>query len=678
MADESPNNSAGVPIYDVSTKSPTLGTIAPEEVTKAVLSGGFSLPKGKPVPVMSPDGTPGTISPEEAPQAFQNGYRYQTADDALQAKYGSTGQQIATGAEGALESGTLGLSTAVEKEFGVPPEDIRGRRAANPISHAVGQGVGLIGSAFIPGVGEAKAAQLAEEGLAAAKVINPFSAASVMTGIADRAATKMGLGGAEGLGKQIAASAVKGGIETAIFQGGDEISKMLSEDPNQSLGSAAVDIGLAGLLGGGMSGTIGSVSPLWKATSGKKLGEFISDFNGRIREHIAEGAPKPEVGGIDPFTRQPYAGPTAAEKPNWVPPEKAEGRSPWDVMKESVSGAPKAPETKPLSKDKLTPGQKAADLFIKKGLTKVLGESLGTSIGAAAGSLAGHPAIGALIGERALTPFFESVLPSIIKPMLENAASSEGLKAAVDYGVAVVRGQTIINRAAKAVFTPGQDVLASNLLPQEKDRDRLNKVIDDSQVDPASFIGMGGALGTYMADHASTLGKTAVAASDFLKSQRPVTEKKSPLDSEPVVSAFAKAEYKNALDMAQQPLLVLEKIKSGTLNQKDVLSLRTIYPGLYQNLTQKLTNELINHTAAGGTVPYATRMSLSLFLGQPLDSSMTPESLLSIQAQFQMPQKGSEANEAARAKHSTASLSKGPKQYLTAAQAAQARRAQVD
>jgi hypothetical protein len=42
-------------------------------------------------------------------------------------------------------------------------------------------------------------------------------------------------------------------------------------------------------------------------------------------------------------------------------------------------------------------------------------------------------------------------------------------------------------------------------------------------------------------------------------------------------------------------------------------------------MVQKLTNEMIGVTEKEMSIPYKTKMSLSLFMGQPLDSTMTPQ-----------------------------------------------------
>jgi hypothetical protein len=85
-------------------------------------------------------------------------------------------------------------------------------------------------------------------------------------------------------------------------------------------------------------------------------------------------------------------------------------------------------------------------------------------------------------------------------------------------------------------------------------------------------------------------------------------------------------------------------------------------------MVQKLTNEMIGVTEKEMSIPYKTKMSLSLFMGQPLDSTMTPQF---IQA-TQMPAKPLPSEQSStptqNAKHSMTALNKLPGMYQTPSQ----------
>lgn len=217
----------------------------------------------QPVNVVNPEGKLVSIPHSQLQEAMNAGYQ-QATDEHIQAhirgeKYGTLPQQLITAAEGAGEAASFGLSTGLETAAGVKPEDIRARREENPGSHMVGQGAGLLASS-LTGVGEAAA--LEKAGVATAKLV--------------------GLGAAEGAAAKIGSGAVKSAVENAMFQGGDEVSKMIAQNPDQTVGTAAADIGLAGLLGGGIGGSFASISPLWKATAGPKVASALKAISEKM------------------------------------------------------------------------------------------------------------------------------------------------------------------------------------------------------------------------------------------------------------------------------------------------------------------------------------------------------------------------------------------------------------
>lgn len=833
--------SAKAQLYDISGKEPILGNIAHDEVTDAVASGRYSFPKGSPINVISPDGTHGTIDPHEAPEAFQNGYKYATPKDIEHAKYAE--QPIAAGLEG-LAQGVAGpLATLAETKLGIAgPKDIRGRAEANPWSHGIGETAGFVGS-LATGVGEGALVEQAGKALS------------------------KGIEGA-GLLSDAARGATKMGAEMALLQSGDEVSKMITQDPEQSMSTAITDIGLASALGGLMGGAAsGIVSPLWKATVGDKAGQLVADLQGRMKYHIEnpdlQSSIQSELGDHYSFIKgmaDDVYGPTGLKaqeiqklvpdmspkitdqvqglsdelgsslkkmtsKPNSYP-ERLTSKLQEDLnayqdrvsnpsatshdvfeatqdLKQTLQGYAKYDkfvkpvdeaydfvrdaknmafklrnalednkvwgqaaerqqsinkaftQFKPALEDfeskftseianpeggykrvidpgkvatlinqtdkpagqlkrtmldnflkasdkykdviakthsnlgletplnptsmhatqgimgKLTPGASIADYFVNKGMKEAGANALGSGIGGAIGHITGIPGaglIGTLLGQNTLGPVFKSVLPALIKPLMEAKVNPEAFKAAVDYGMSVVKGQELISKATQNVFKIGKQALPDSAIPTEKERMKLDKLLKVAQSDPKALLdGPGAPQSHYLPTHGTTLGQTAQTAVNYLNAQRPVADRAAPLDPKPVVNSTAKAAFNRTLDIAQQPLMVLDHIKKGTLLPSDVMTVKTLYPQLYTKISQQLTNSMINHMSKEGMVPYKTRMGLSLFTGQPLDSTMKPDSIVSAQpkpTEQNQPQPG----QATQAKHSTSSLNKIAPSYMTKSQ----------
>lgn len=83
--------------------------------------------------------------------------------------------------------------------------------------------------------------------------------------------------------------------------------------------------------------------------------------------------------------------------------------------------------------------------------------------------------------------------------------------------------------------------------------------------------------------------------------------------------------------MVEQPLTVLNKVKDGTVNSQDMKTLNAVYPNLYTKLKDKLSQALVERADKDKLIPYKTKLGMSLFMGQPLDSTMTPQAIQAVQ-----------------------------------------------
>lgn len=284
----------------------------------------------------------------------------------------------------------------------------------------------------------------------------------------------------------------------------------------------------------------------------------------------------------------------------------------------------------------VTPGARIADTLIKKGLANVAGQGLGAIVGGGVGHMVGAGGIGALVGEHALGPFFSSILPAITKPLLKSEASGEGLKAATEYGLSAIKAAQITRRATGAIFKSGAEVLPSRMVADEKGRNKLDEKIQAFQQNPNEMLNVGGKTGHYLPAHGQEIGAVSARAVNYLNSIRPSTKQPSPLDK-PIKPTPEQSEaYHRQLDIAEQPLRVLQRIKDGSLVPQDLVTLKTIYPALYQNLTSQIMVHMNDHLTDEEPIPYHTKMALSMFFGSPLDSTMTPSALQS--TQFMAPQ----------------------------------------
>lgn len=601
-------------------------------------------------------------------------------DQALQEKFGGPGQQGLALVEGVVKgvagpiaalsskvmrnaAKSIGVSEENLNKIAPSPEGMLGREEANPITSTIG----TIGGLLTPG-GQGSLLVKAGEG--------------VLKGAEKAVPSLVG----EGILKGMSRGAIKVAAENALYQAGDETSKMILNDPNQTIGTAITNIGLAGALGAVAGGALGSVNPLWKAASETQAGELVSDFKTRMQEHlgIAEqdipySGPKSSdtvpnkvpKAGIDPFTKETISVTPTLDpniRSNIDPFTKKSIEQP-EIVKQTPI------ETKPLAD---TNGGKLADKFVKHA-DEYLNKGLGATIGGAIGHISGIPgggAIGALLGERMLSPFLKSILPAIGKSILEKAPSGEGLKAAIDYSNNIIKGEKLTNAAIRNTFSKSP-VLPDSKQPTVDMRKKLDAALQVYQQNPEKIASIGGAVGHYMPQHAQALGMIASNAVNFLNSIRPQAVQRAPLDPPLKPSIAVQAQYDRALDIAQQPLIVLKSIKDGTLTSNDVMALHTLYPDLYKGLRSKVMNQVVESTSKGETIPYNTRLGLSMFLQQPLDSTMKPLSIAMAQPMEKQPLSNSNDPNATKksgkvSQAASSNLIKGSKSAQTASQSSEA------
>lgn len=193
----------------------------------------------------------------------------QAAQGQAEEKYGGPGQETLTAVE-AASRGLVGRSATAALErgatsIGVPgltPAEQAGREVANPLISG-GVEAGTFGASMLSGVGEA--ALLGKVGKGAAALGKMAEIGGPAAGIVER----------------LAAKGIAPGAEFAALAADNEVARAINQDPSQSLGTAALNIGLAGVIGGAGGAVLGSIAPLWK-TALNKMGveKLATDFMG--------------------------------------------------------------------------------------------------------------------------------------------------------------------------------------------------------------------------------------------------------------------------------------------------------------------------------------------------------------------------------------------------------------
>lgn len=554
-----------------------------------------------------------------------------------EAKYGTTGQQALTAIEG-LGQGYAGpIATGAEmglNAVGVPgfkPEDIAGRAETNPVIHGVSEAAGL-GAGLVTGGGELG---LISKGLNIIPKGGSFY-------------TKLG------------SAALKGAIEMGAVQGGDEISKaMLGQgDPNDPVGAAISHIGAAMLIGGGTGGVFGVTGQL----GAKALEVAESNKLGTKAVNI--------VKGIGLASEMQEAG---------VPPEAAE-----NYVRQAGTFED------PIEYNDVKQG---INLY-QKGMEKVKHAAVKATSDYAGFHTLGIP--GLVIADSIVAPAIEKILnkpiaktTKYIYPAVLRAISdgqTQGLAHTIDYATKVSKGAAKMNSAVEHLFSiGGQQIVNTNAIQQ---RERLKELVEDNELgDQISSAGQpqgyadGGEVSedpnttftSTFPEQAQLLSAAKSRIVSYLGSQRPTPPiSQLPFDSyteDPIKAAH----YDRALDIANNPLGLLAKIKTGEVVPEEIQHMTQLYPEIYSQLTQKIEEKLYDSKIDEQNIPFKTLQGISMFLGKPLKSSFTPAYIQAAQSVYFTSAPPQQPAGTGKVKKKQA-LNKGPAMYKTTTQEAEADR----
>lgn len=283
---------------------------------------------------------------------------------------------------------------------------------------------------------------------------------------------------------------------------------------------------------------------------------------------------------------------------------------------------------------KLTPGMRAADFIYQEAINSAAttgGGYVGYKVGKTT-QIPGMEWLGALFGSQALEPVLKKVLPVLIKPMSGVGATAGSVRAASQLIGAVANGQNLSKLAADALFLKDKEVPVKYV--NTKQLESIDKKAREVQADPSSLLELNSDLGQVLPEQSFSLASASIQALNYLNSKRPVFKQTNVLDPEIPPNKEQMASYYRTLEIAQNPLVIMRRIKDDTLRSSDVVDLQNMYPDLYNDMTTKIMGAMINYTSKGQRVPYKLKKQLSLFAGQPLGTDLTPQAIQAAQSTY--------------------------------------------
>jgi hypothetical protein len=212
----------------------------------------------------------------------------------------------------------------------------------------------------------------------------------------------------------------------------------------------------------------------------------------------------------------------------------------------------------------------------------------------------------------------------------DKTANPAAFKMMTDYFREIIKGDNLANKTIESLIR-GAPIQAPKLIPSEEDKKKLDKKVKDLHGNIQQIINTSGEIEHYAPEHASAMVQTASSVISYLNGIRPQTIRLNPFDKDIEPSKQDQQNYDIALTIAQQPLTILKDIKDGTLTTQKLGHLQAMYPAAYDQLKSKLVKKLFDVHHEQLEIPYKTKMGLSLFLGQPLDTTMVPQSIMALQ-----------------------------------------------
>lgn len=160
---------------------------------------------------------------------------------------------------------------------------------------------------------------------------------------------------------------------------------------------------------------------------------------------------------------------------------------------------------------------------------------------------------------------------------------------------------------------------------------------------------------------------TANRATQFLASKLPAQEPSSPMTPPYKPSPAELYKFNRYTQIVDNPLVALDQVKHGTLTRETLETLDAVYPKLFAEMKMQVMDKI---TKKLDSVPYRTKLMLSMFTGQDLSNSLKSQNIASAQMPNPAPPQQNEVKSTSKA------LSKitQSNQLLTASQASNQRK----
>lgn len=203
-----------------------------------------------------------------------------------------------------------------------------------------------------------------------------------------------------------------------------------------------------------------------------------------------------------------------------------------------------------------------------------------------------------------------------------------------------------IGKGAESIFTPALKAIGKSkgaILPNlsSDNHEDTAKSLAQLSNDPGLMINRlnaaTGDLHGIAPDTTASLQQAMIRASQFLQSKMPGQGQDNPFEDKPTPSQTEIAKFNSYLSIVNKPSSVFDLMRNKTLGPEAIETLSTVYPKLYDHMKQAMLQEMTKKLQAKETIPYDVKQQISFFMGQPVSSSMNPQSILANQMALSPP-----------------------------------------
>lgn len=559
------------------------------------------------IDVISPSGELGTVDASELRRAVgEEGYRVATSKDISEFdkehQYGEgLDNSLKAGLEGAARGVTFGASDYLlpKLPFGPTTEALSERKNRHPVAGTVGEIGGVLGSSIlVPGGG--LPGLVAKAGRGAEALVASRTAESILGSI----------------GKKAVGSAIEG----AFYGAGNVVSEEALGDPALTGQKALSQIGLSGLLTGGLGGALKAASLV-----APKVASMASEGAAKVFDKASSfvsGLPEAEVAAMRTTRGLDKAASEAAS-------------GTFDVQAEALK--------------KTAEAIKSQGDLLKGGLLGTAAHALGIPKSVIGAGVAAYSALNNPELTMKALSHVESLVQKATKAISQNtnaiftAGAKESVSSLTPYLTSKVASSSLDTKEA----------LGSEYA---KAVDQINEISSHPELFMDAMDNATSSLYPHAPNVVGQIQQTAGNAIGFLQGKIPRPVETGPLSTEFVPSQADMGKFMHYYSVVNDPIMSLKELRMGTLGPDTIETMTAVHPKLYEDMKQQVMDKVLEKRAG---IPYQKRLMLSMFLQEPLDISMSPSSMLTTQGVYASPAKSNDSTGATNSKAgSTTKLAK--------------------